>query len=603
MRKLALLFVFVVLASCSRNEILPDVEVEADASLKGVWKLVSVRYEGGRLPDANTLYAVVDPETFLVALFADGTEESGKMGPLMDMMNFVTEDGEIVLVRTHNFEDYRNCPDGEFVHSRIPYEIFNEDELHVYPEAAGLIEDDTVEPEPAVKALHMEFHRDTEIEEMVDSDTKVSLTDWMKNCVEKIVEVVWGGNKKIDEKSDFVKSNTWSNSQGWQPENWMSKLPDGMPVAWVNIPGSHDSSTTKDEMSFLADWTDAWVQTYSIEEQFNKGARYFDFRVGSELVPCYGGMAERTMKEEEREAVTELQMYHGPLCTNTPFIGTMRNLANKIMKDKTEFIVINVQAERESDGVGSAIFREILGFIKKSYKNDFFAAVNEQSMDIANRLLKKFSREYDDTIFIPYTSTLTVGEARGHIIIMESESNKDYQCHEYYVTQDGVMHDENWLRASFLHNWPDNKAGYATIYTYSMTGNENNMYVQSYYDMKTDDTDRISKKKETIRTLATSVSETNLDSNKANVWGFSAMNANTGSPTSLETYVFAHEFNGFAFEMYATNMTANKTPFRCGIVPMDHYGASIFDDEEDIKVYGDKLSWAVIESNFYQAQN
>ncbi|MBQ0005955.1 MAG: hypothetical protein KBS57_00930, partial [Alistipes sp.] len=396
------------------------------------------------------------------------------------------------------------------------------------------------------------------------------------------------------------------NSQAWQRENWMSKLPDDMPVTHVNIPGSHDSSTTKDNMSVVADWTDAWVQTYTIENQFKMGARYFDFRVGSSLVPCWLGLAERTMTEEEREATPDLKMYHGPLCTNTSFIGTMRKLAETIMKDRTEFIIINVQAERESDGLGNTIYYEIRQKIfGDGSKDEFYAAVSEQTTDIANRLLKRFSREYDDEIFIPYSMDLTVEEARGHIILMESDQYMHYQCKRYYTTAaDGVFHDEDWLRASFLSGWPDNRAGFATVYTYSKADSlAKNMYVQSYYEMKLDDKDRISRKEESIRYLASSVSGFNANPGHINVLGFNAMNANTGSVTGLHTYAFAHEFNGYCYEMYVDNMKnapASALPFRCGIVPMDHYGATFFDGDKNIKVYGDKLSWAVIESNFKQ---
>lgn len=45
-------------------------------------------------------------------------------------------------------------------------------------------------------------------------------------------------------------------------------------------------------------------------------------------------------------------------------------------------------------------------------------------------------------------------------------------------------------------------------------------------------------------------------------------------------------------------VACDKTNSIAKIVPMDHYGATYFDGDTKIKVYGDKLSWAVIESNF-----
>lgn len=321
----------------------------------------------------------------------------------------------------------------------------------------------------------------------------------------------------------------------------MSLLPDDMPVAWVNIPGSHDSSTSKKKMNMIANSVDAWVQTYSIMEQFEKGARYFDFRVGSELVRCWLGLGRRAMTKAERSEVKELQMYHGPLCTNTPFIGSMEELAQRIRKDGTEFVIINVQAEGESDGLWSSLNQEA--------------------------------------------------------------KHMRYQCFQYYYDLEGKLHDEKWLRATFIEGWPDNRKGYATFYTYAKADSLlNDAYVQSYYEMKLHDKTKITAKEDAIKSLAAEVTSYNLDPSHTNVFGFSAMNANTGEPTSLKTYAFAHEYNGFAFEMYVSNMNgsgASAQPFHCGVVPMDHYGADVFTNNEKVKLYGDKLSWAVIESNFY----
>ena len=66
-----------------------------------------------------------------------------------------------------------------------------------------------------------------------------------------------------------------------------------------------------------------------------------------------------------------------------------------------------------------------------------------------------------------------------------------------------------------------------------------NMYVQSYYEMKLDDKDKISRKEKAISDLASSVSRSNANPGHINVLGFNAMNANTGSVTGLRTYAFA----------------------------------------------------------------
>ncbi|MCQ2168087.1 MAG: hypothetical protein MJY69_05415 [Bacteroidales bacterium] len=608
MRKLLPLLILLTLVACDKSgtSSYANTSLKADPALKGIWKLVSVRFAGGNVQDMKTLYAIADPENSNLSLLLAVEEEADNgQGPVIDVLRLAADGDKLALVKLSDYDNYVSNPKGEFAIARIPYELFQGNDLHLFPEAAGLVPDEMIKQEPDIKDLHIEFVRDTELEDLARINTKADDDDWMQRAAQVLVEKVWTSVEEygIDEEFDFVTSATWPNSQAWQSENWMSKLPDDMPVAHVNIPGSHDSSTTKGNMSTIADCTDAWVQTYSIEDQFKKGARYFDFRVGSSLVPCWLGFAARTMTDEERENTPDLKMYHGPLCTDTPFIGTMRKLAETILKDRTEFIIINVQAERESDGLCNTLYFEIRQKIfGDGSKDEFYAAVSEQTMDIANRLLKKFSRKYNDEIFIPYSMDLTVGEARGHIIIMESDKYMHYQCKSYYTTTDGVFHDEDWLRASFLSGWPDNRTGSATIYTYTKADSlAGNMYVQSYYEMKLDDKDKISRKEKAISDLASSVSRSNANPGLINVLGFNAMNANTGSVTGLRTYAFAHEFNGYCYEMYVDNMKnagSSAIPFRCGIVPMDHYGATYFDGNKDIKVYGDKLSWAVIESNF-----
>lgn len=572
-----------------------DPQTESDPAFKGIWKMVSVRCDGGNLSDFGTIYAVVDPGTNQIALLSN--ESNFSQDPCMGILGFSARNGEMAL--------YEN--DKEI--SKFPYELFDGSDLHLFPSAVSFLSEETVSEEtlsqePEARTLHIELIRDTDLEALVGGATKAG--DWMDDVVHKIVEEVWTsvGEEGIEAENDFVTSSTWPNSQGWKPSEWMSLLPDDMPVAWVNIPGSHDSSTSKKKMNMIANSVDAWVQTYSIMEQFEKGARYFDFRVGSELVRCWLGLGRRAMTKAERSEVKELQMYHGPLCTNTPFIGSMEELAQRIRKDGTEFVIINVQAEGESDGLWSSLNMEVQEWLfGKSDKSKMYAAAREQSMDIANRLMKEFSQKYNDEIFIPYTPSLTVGQARGHIIILQEAKHMRYQCLQYYYDLEGKLHDEKWLRATFIEGWPDNKKGYATFYTYAKADSLlNDAYVQSYYEMKLHDKTKITAKEDAIKSLAAEVTSYNLDPSHTNVFGFSAMNANTGEPTSLKTYAFAHEYNGFAFEMYVSNMNgsgASAQPFHCGVVPMDHYGADVFTNNEKVKLYGDKLSWAVIESNFY----
>lgn len=569
----------------------PQSDKTTGSELRGIWKMVSVRCGGGNISNVGTVYAVIDPEINEIALFS--IESKISQGPCMGTLGF-TADGEMIALSENNEKK-----------AGFPYELFEGSDLHVYPDAVSFLSEEMLSQEPEAATLHIEFLRDTDLEGRVGGATKGEGDSWMGKAVQVLEEKAMTsvGDEGIDAEKDFVTSETWPNSQGWKASEWMSMLPNDMPVAWVNIPGSHDSSTSKEKMNFIANKVDAWVQTYSIMDQFDKGARYFDFRVGSELVSCWLGLGRRAMDQSERSAVKELQMYHGPLCTNTPFIGSMEELAQRIIKGGTEFVIINVQAEGESDGLWSSMNLEAQEWLfGGDEKSRMYAAAREQSMDIANRLMKEFSRKYNDEIFIPYTPDLTVGQARGHIIILQDAKNMRYQCHQFYYDMEGKLNDSEWLRATFIEGWPDNRKGYASLYTYDKTDYlTKNAYVQSYYEMKLNDKSKISTKEDAIRGLAADVTSYNMDTHHKNIFGFNAMNANTGTSTSLKTYAFAHEFNGFAYEMFVENMKAGTSAqrFHCGVVPMDHYGADVFTNNNKVKLYGDKLSWAVIESNFY----
>lgn len=56
--------------------------------------------------------------------------------------------------------------------------------------------------------------------------------------------------------------------------NWMSKLPDGLSIADISIPGSHDAAASKCQKNSRMQ-----CQQHTIAEQLNTGVRYFDIRL------------------------------------------------------------------------------------------------------------------------------------------------------------------------------------------------------------------------------------------------------------------------------------------------------------------------------------
>ena len=590
-------------SSCSRDDVDPYTPTDDVSELKGIWKLAYARFEGGLLPGIIPFYAVIDPATNDIVLVAQEEREGGAM---TDRMKLDADKEKMTIIAKEDHEEYCKNPDGDSYVSRFPYTLLDGEYLHLYPQAVKyLVGDDA--GDLTGKSFHLELYRQTELEAKVPGGAKAGDNSWLAKATAVVVdEIADDGTAtyKIDEYNDFVTSSTWNNTGGWQRANWMSKLPDSMPVAWVNLPGSHDSATARSKMGVEAATSDACVQVYTIIDQFKKGARFFDLRVGSSLKWDFWPFSKRMMTEEEMNKVTDLEMFHGPLSTDTYFIASIQELVDEILRDTTEFVFINVQAERESSGLYDWAATWLEDKVRGSNtQSRMFEMVTYQSMKIANRLLKQFSRKYNDDIFIPYSPNLTVGQARGHIILMEDKSNMQFECKGLAITGDGVVIDKDWLKASFYTGWPSNGKGYATLFTYTEVDSlKNDLYVQSYYEMKVHEKEKIEKKEKEILELTRIVTAENMTPDRKNVLGFNALNANTGSGI-LKTYVFAHEFNGYAFEMFVNRMKDPEiNPLHCGIVPMDHYGAQMYEMSfsSDVKVYGDVLSWAVIESNFYK---
>lgn len=67
----------------------------------------------------------------------------------------------------------------------------------------------------------------------------------------------------------------------WQPNNWMSHLPDDALVAQLSLPGAHDAATAEGWagiLGLLAGDTNSKTQEVKVAEQYKGGVRVFDIR-------------------------------------------------------------------------------------------------------------------------------------------------------------------------------------------------------------------------------------------------------------------------------------------------------------------------------------
>ena len=56
--------------------------------------------------------------------------------------------------------------------------------------------------------------------------------------------------------------------------DWMSRLPDELPISQITLPGSHDSATQHVQLAFFSK-----CQALRIGEQLDAGFRYLDIRL------------------------------------------------------------------------------------------------------------------------------------------------------------------------------------------------------------------------------------------------------------------------------------------------------------------------------------
>lgn len=586
MKKLLFFVLLAVLTACNKNAIEVD-NFDLDARLKGVWKITGFRLAGMNIIDeCPVAYVILDPENGQAALMSGeiGKTESAPMCEILELQ------GNKSLLTLGGLE--------------FPYEYFpsnDEDILMLSPNATAFI-GENAKFEGNFHTLNIQLYRDKELEakindlELAESKGFWDIWDKLESIGKSISSVTTLIYKKvvsnlIDPYISTINYEPWDTSKDWNLANWMSKLPGDLRVCCVNIPGSHDSCTGS--INLAGDAVSADCQTYSIREQFEKGARYFDLRIGNEFVWDKFPQTKRLPNESEIAATKDLYLYHGNFRSDEMYQKTLYDLAEMIRKDKTEFIFVNMQWEDLSYGLIDWAALKLNDKVDKTDAESYFKShLKHITLDIANRLERELNSKYNNDLFICYTQDLTVDQARGHIILMQDEHNDD--C------------SKNNPHCSYLKGWPNDACGYAKIYPIDKKDQiSNNLYVQSIYEMKLSDDDLIENKKNEMKKAAGLVAL----ANEIDDWtlGFNATNANGGltSCYDLDSYEFAHIFNGYAFDMFVENMKSTyESPFRGGIIAMDHFGASTYKSAfrafVPVSVYGDYLTWAVIESNFYR---
>ena len=210
---------------------------------------------------------------------------------------------------------------------------------------------------------------------------------------------------------------------------WMANLRDDTPLCRVSIPGAHDALTGAVRVA------GSTCQTYDIGEMFDKGVRFFDFRVAAHLA---------------RTKYT-LMGYHGFVVMSYWFDTAMGELFDRIKNNKDEIVLIHVSQESGTNpkiatdpNWAKHVTWKLMcayfdrndgknGVTDNTYFNDFWKDSNKGH---------EFDRYHEmQKYLMPFRPDLTVGEARGKIVYMlkDDMGDKDYDFlkknwkNEYYA--------------------------------------------------------------------------------------------------------------------------------------------------------------------------
>lgn len=177
--------------------------------------------------------------------------------------------------------------------------------------------------------------------------------------------------------------------------NWMGYLPQNMSIAEVNIPGTHDSGTYNMDTPFVNLLSQCQERT--IKEQMNDGLRFFDIRL------------EYKERGADATILRNFTLAHGPeFCETRDEKDLTLNMVFDVARDfvaenASEFVILMLQRENGDEG----------------QYNDKIAQ------------MKTYLKDFDDVIFLNKGDAIpTVGQAKGHVIVIES-SNVDKYEDEY----------------------------------------------------------------------------------------------------------------------------------------------------------------------------
>lgn len=206
---------------------------------------------------------------------------------------------------------------------------------------------------------------------------------------------------------------------------WQKDIPDATTVRSMSIPGAHDAATGHGFSGFSAigSLVSGKTQSKKLDALFDAGVRAFDLR------PTHKSKSDG-----------KLHIYHGILKTNVTMKEALNILKDKLVANPTEFVVIVMRHESDSDDDGAAW----------------------------PGAMKDLLAGYEDYL-VKFTPSLNVGAARGKMLVL----TRDAFDSEYAGLIERWTHSDNF-----------DEQQNAQI---SLGRNRSTLVVQDYYECESND--------------------------------------------------------------------------------------------------------------------
>ena len=122
--------------------------------------------------------------------------------------------------------------------------------------------------------------------------------------------------------------------------NWMTKIPDKVPISSLNIPGTHNAGALHEPFPRTAK-----CQTLTLAEQLESGVRFFDIRC------CHQN--------------DSFSIYHGPVSQKLTFEAVLNTMTSFLKKNPSEFVILSIKEEHRPNSTTRSFSDTVRSYVKK----------------------------------------------------------------------------------------------------------------------------------------------------------------------------------------------------------------------------------------------